>query len=63
MTTAKRLMTAEELFKLPDDGRRYELLDGVLVEMAPTNRFHGRTENRLGYVLTKHAEEGAGGEV
>ncbi len=37
MTTAKKLMTAEEFMALPDDGRRRELLDGVVVELAPAS--------------------------
>jgi Uma2 family endonuclease len=65
MTTAKKLMTAEELAALPsDDGRRYELLDGVLVEMAPNGFEHDVirglvsqpflnyvSSRKLGYVL------------
>ena len=37
MTTApsRRLMTAEELLVLPDDGNRYELVQGELVVMSP----------------------------
>ncbi len=34
MTTTK-LMTAEELLAMPDDGRMYELVEGVLVEESP----------------------------
>jgi Uma2 family endonuclease len=34
-------MTAQELFLLPDDGMQYELVDGVLFEMAPANWEHG----------------------
>ena len=33
-TTATRLMTAEELLAMPDDGYRYELVRGELVKMA-----------------------------
>lgn len=65
MTTVGKLMTAEELEQLPDDGRRYELLDGVLHEMPPTSWIHDEVrtlvaivfggyvlEHKLGYVLT-----------
>ena len=41
MATEQRLLTAEDLFKLPDDGYRYELLDGELVKMAPPGGEHG----------------------
>lgn len=38
MTTAPspRLMTAEELLALPDDGKQYELVQGELVEVSPS---------------------------
>lgn len=35
------LMTADELLRLPDDGWRYELVDGRLVRMSPTGGTHG----------------------
>ena len=39
--TKRRLMTADELFKMPDDGYRYELVRGELRKMAPTSDAHG----------------------
>ena len=39
--TKRRLMTAEELLNMPDDGYRYELVRGELRKMAPTNDAHG----------------------
>jgi Uma2 family endonuclease len=41
MATATRLVTAEELSRLPDDGQRYELIAGELRAMAPTGDEHG----------------------
>lgn len=35
-TTSKKLMTAQELAALPDDGNRYELSRGVLLCMSPS---------------------------
>ena len=35
-----RLMTADDLFSLPDDGWQYELVDGRLVRMSPTGLEH-----------------------
>ena len=32
MTTAKRLLTADDFLALPDDGKYYELVRGELVE-------------------------------
>ena len=39
--TERRLMTAEELFNMPDDGYRYELVRGELRKMAPAGSEHG----------------------
>ncbi len=36
-----RLMTADELMALPDDGWRYELIEGVLHRMSPAGAEHG----------------------
>ena len=41
MVTGRRLMTAEELLRLPDDGMRHELIDGELRTMAPPGGAHG----------------------
>jgi Uma2 family endonuclease len=39
-TTATRTWTYEYLFRLPDDGKRYEIIDGEQFEMPGTNRDH-----------------------
>src|SRR5438034_9079344 len=39
----RKLMTAEELLRLSDDGMRHELLDGELRTMAPAGGPHGRS--------------------
>ena len=39
--TKHRITTAEELFSMPDDGYRYELVRGELRKMAPTSDAHG----------------------
>lgn len=41
MTVSTKLMTADELLMLPDDGKRYELIEGVLNEMSPAGAAHG----------------------
>ena len=53
-------MTAEELFELPEDGYRYELVDGDLVRMTPAGAEHGVVTARVGYVLQEYAEEHGG---
>lgn len=47
-TTSTALMTAEELMQLPDDGFRYELVNGELEKMPPPGHPHGRIAFRLG---------------
>lgn len=42
MTVTPQLMTADELLKLPDDGVRYELVQGELRRMSPAGHHHGR---------------------
>lgn len=41
MVTTQKLMTAEELLRLPDDGQRHELIAGELRTMAPSGAEHG----------------------
>ena len=58
-------MTADELLRLPDDGKRYELIAGELHEMAPASGEHGyvggRMARRIGAFLDQHPE--LGGEI
>jgi Uma2 family endonuclease len=49
--TSTALMTAEELMQLPDDGFRYELIDGELEKMPPPGSPHGRIAFRLSVFL------------
>ena len=41
MAVERKLMTAEELLALPDDGMRHELIDGELRTMPPPDTRHG----------------------
>lgn len=38
MTTHEQLHTVEELLALPDDGKRYELIEGEFIEMPPSSK-------------------------
>ena len=49
--TSTALMTAEELMELPDDGFRYELINGELEKMPPPGHPHGRITLRLSIPL------------
>ena len=41
-STKQKLMTADELLRLPrGEGKRYELIRGVLIEKMPTGDLHG----------------------
>ena len=63
MATKAKLMTAEELLEMPDDGFRYELVRGELRKMAPAGRTHGKRGNRVNYSLSAHVYENNLGEV
>lgn len=56
-------MTAEELFELPDDGLRHELVEGELRTMGPAGFDHGRVALQIGARILGHVEEHRLGEV
>lgn len=51
------LMTADELLRLPDDGWRYELVEGRLVRMPPTGGQHGSVLMVLLRAVARFVEE------
>lgn len=63
MSTTTRLMTAEELIKLPRGRSRYELVNGELREMSPAGHNHGKIAARLTIALGQHVEEHDLGEI
>lgn len=63
MSIATRLTTADELLRMPDDGYRYELLDGELRKMAPAGSEHGFLSNEIGWLLTDHVRRHKLGQV
>ena len=62
-TTNTKLMTAEELLVMPDDGYRYELVRGELRKMAPASHAHGRQASRIGRRLGIFVEDNNLGET
>lgn len=63
MSTAANPITAEQLFKLPSDGKRYELVNGELRMMSPAGGRHGRVAMRIGSMLEQHVRSNSLGEV
>ena len=72
MSTAKTLpkgrirrtrLTAEELLRLSDTGRRYELVKGDLYEMPPAGARHGSVAGRIFARLIAYVEANQLGEV
>src|SRR5919206_2667519 len=63
MATQRRLMTAEELWRMPDDGQRHELIAGELTTMPPSGFEHGRLTARLTASLSRHVRTHGLGEV
>jgi Uma2 family endonuclease len=52
METAYKLLTVEEILdSCPNDRRHYQLIDGVIVAMAPPGDRHQRIAGVLGGVL------------
>ena len=63
MGIATRTMTADELFMLPHDDSRYELVKGELVKMSPTGGKHGILTSRINSALAQYVEANASGET
>jgi Uma2 family endonuclease len=42
MAVVRQQVTADELLLMPDDGFRYELVQGELRQMIPAGNVHGR---------------------
>lgn len=47
MAEVKTIMTAEDLWHMPHDGYRYELVKGELIRMSPTGGEHGDIAGEL----------------
>ena len=54
MSTATTLMTAEEFWAMPGDGRRHELVHGEIVTMPPAGFEHGAIGGHLHGNLHAH---------
>jgi Uma2 family endonuclease len=54
--TLTKPTTADELFVMPDDGYRYELVEGELIRMSPAGNEHGRVTVRITSPLFVYVE-------
>ncbi len=62
-TINNKFTTANELFAMPSDGKRYELISGVLNMMSPAGSEHGKIAARILGRLLVHVEKHDLGEV
>jgi len=63
MAIDEKLMTADDLLDLPDDGMRHELVRGELRTMAPPMYPHGKSTDKFGRSLENYVEDHRLGEV
>lgn len=63
LMTESYAMTAEQLLQLPSGRWRYELIKGVLRQMTPAGRAHGRIAARLGTSLGAFVDRHGLGET
>ena len=61
--TTRTLVTADELLQMPDDGKRYELIEGELIEMAPAGLRHGEIAATIALLIGNHVRENDHGSV
>lgn len=63
MSVETRLMTADELLAMPDDGMRHELVNGELITMSPAGTDHGEIAMRIALHLAAHVQKHRLGKV
>jgi len=56
MSTTVQLVTADELFFMPKDGSRYELVKGELRQMSPSGSEHGFVIVNITLLLAQHVK-------
>ncbi len=59
----KLSFTAEELLRLPTDGRRMELVKGKVYELPPAGARHGSVAHKIALLLGVHVETNQLGRV
>ena len=61
--TLTKPVTANELLEMPDDGYRYELIEGELRRMSPAGDEHGRVGMELAIPLGSHVKQNKLGKL
>lgn len=56
MAIKEKTYTAEELLRLPDDGKRHELVEGEIKTMTPAGNEHGFLALRIASRLEQHVD-------
>jgi len=56
-------MTAEDLFLIPSDDNKYELVNGALVRMPPAGAIHGKLSARIARILEEYVDTNGLGTV
>ncbi len=57
MTTARKLLTADDLLAMPDNDKKHELIRGELIEMPPPGFMHGLVVRRIGQRFGNFVDE------
>jgi Uma2 family endonuclease len=57
MAQETRAITADELFRMPDDGYKYELVAGRLRKITPAGSIHGVVGMRLAVAISVHVDQ------
>jgi Uma2 family endonuclease len=63
MAVVRQQVTADELLYMPDDGFRYELVQGELRQRYPPENVHGRVAMNFGISLGSYVKEHNLGDV
>ncbi|MBI3945615.1 MAG: Uma2 family endonuclease [Armatimonadetes bacterium] len=56
MATTTTLLTAEDLQRLPENGKQFELVRGELIEVSPPGIEHGTRAVRIANLIDEYAE-------
>jgi Uma2 family endonuclease len=63
MAVVRQQVTADELLLMPDDGFRYELVQGELRQMNPAGNVHGRVTMSFAWRLARYVDDNQLGTV